>query len=155
MATVSGFTALSRVLGFLRDILIARYLGTGRAADAFIAGFSFPNMFRRIFGEGAFNAAFVPLFAREMEEKGKQEAVRFANNAFSSMVACGRVGSTLICGSGGLAPGSSSVALTTMTLSITTPPPMTGPGSSCSSSAARTTAIKCWIKHSLSPPIVL
>ena len=86
MATVSGFTALSRVLGFLRDIFLARYLGTGRAADAFLAAFRFPNMFRRIFGEGAFNAAFVPLFAREMEEKGKEEAVKFANNAFSFMV---------------------------------------------------------------------
>lgn len=86
MATVSGFTALSRVLGFLRDILMARYLGTGRAADAFFAAFRFPNMFRRIFGEGAFNAAFVPMFAREMEEKGKDEAVRFASNAFSFMV---------------------------------------------------------------------
>ncbi|MFT5410438.1 MAG: putative peptidoglycan lipid II flippase [Verrucomicrobiales bacterium] len=86
MATVSGFTALSRVLGFARDIFMARYLGTGHAADAFFAAFRFPNMFRRIFGEGAFNAAFVPLFAREMEEKGKEEAVRFANNAFSFMV---------------------------------------------------------------------
>lgn len=86
MATVSGFTALSRVLGFARDIFMARYLGTGHAADAFFAAFRFPNMFRRIFGEGAFNAAFVPLFAREMEEKGKAEAVRFANNAFSIMV---------------------------------------------------------------------
>ncbi|MGI9242606.1 MAG: lipid II flippase MurJ, partial [Verrucomicrobiales bacterium] len=86
MATVSGFTALSRVLGFARDIFMARYLGTGHAADAFFAAFRFPNMFRRIFGEGAFNAAFVPLFAREMEEKGREEAVRFANNAFSFMV---------------------------------------------------------------------
>jgi hypothetical protein len=86
MATVSGFTALSRVLGFLRDIFMARYLGTGRAADAFFAAFRFPNMFRRIFGEGAFNAAFVPLFAREMEEKDKEDAVKFANNAFSFMV---------------------------------------------------------------------
>ena len=86
MATVSGFTAISRVLGFARDIFMARYLGTGHAADAFFAAFRFPNMFRRIFGEGAFNAAFVPLFAREMEEKGKVEALRFANNAFSFMV---------------------------------------------------------------------
>ena len=86
MATVSGFTALSRVLGFLRDIFMGSYLGTGRAADAFFAAFRFPNMFRRIFGEGAFNAAFVPLFAREMEEQGKGEAVKFANNAFSFMV---------------------------------------------------------------------
>ena len=86
MATVSGFTAVSRVLGFARDIFMARYLGTGQAADAFLAAFRFPNMFRRIFGEGAFNAAFVPLFAREMEENGKEKAVKFANNAFSLMV---------------------------------------------------------------------
>ena len=54
---VSGFTAISRVLGFVRDILIARYLGSGLLGDAFFSAFRFPNLFRRIFGEGAFNAA--------------------------------------------------------------------------------------------------
>ncbi|MEX0759383.1 MAG: lipid II flippase MurJ, partial [Tistlia sp.] len=69
-ATVGGYTAASRVLGFLRDILIAGTLGTGPVADAFFVAFRFPNLFRRLFGEGAFNAAFVPLFARRLEEEG-------------------------------------------------------------------------------------
>ncbi|MEZ5301057.1 MAG: lipid II flippase MurJ [Verrucomicrobiales bacterium] len=71
MFTVGGFTLLSRLLGFLRDMVIARFLGTGMVADAFFAAFRFPNMFRRIFGEGAFNAAFVPIFYRTLEEEGK------------------------------------------------------------------------------------
>ena len=62
-ATVGGLTMVSRVLGFLRDILIAAVLGTGAVADAFFVAFRFPNLFRRLFGEGAFNSAFVPLFA--------------------------------------------------------------------------------------------
>ena len=56
LATVSGFTAISRVLGFLRDMLIARFVGANLITDAFFTAFRFPNMFRRIFGEGAFNA---------------------------------------------------------------------------------------------------
>ena len=86
MMTVSGFTAVSRVLGFLRDILIARFIGTGLVGDAFFAAFRFPNMFRRIFGEGAFNAAFVPLFGKKLEQEGKEPALRFANNAFSTLL---------------------------------------------------------------------
>ncbi len=62
-ATVGGYTALSRILGFVREILIAYFVGTGMVADAFFVAFRLPNMFRRIFAEGAFNAAFVPLFA--------------------------------------------------------------------------------------------
>ena len=69
MATVSGFTALSRILGFVRDIFMGYFLGTGHAADAFFAAFKFPNIFRRIFGEGAFNSAFVPLFSKELTSK--------------------------------------------------------------------------------------
>ncbi len=83
LATISGFTALSRILGFVRDIFIARYLGTGLAAEAFVAAFRFPNMFRRIFGEGAFNAAFVPLFGRELTERGNVAAQKFARESFS------------------------------------------------------------------------
>jgi len=83
---VSGFTAISRVLGFLRDILIARYLGSGLLGDAFFSAFRFPNLFRRIFGEGAFNAAFVPMFGRKLEQDGKGEAMKFASNAFSSLL---------------------------------------------------------------------
>ena len=83
---VSGFTAISRVLGFVRDILIARYLGSGLLGDAFFSAFRFPNLFRRIFGEGAFNAAFVPMFGRRLEKDGKEEAMKFASNAFSTLL---------------------------------------------------------------------
>jgi putative peptidoglycan lipid II flippase len=60
-ATVGGATATSRVLGFVRDIFVAAALGTGPVADAFFVAFRFPNLFRRLFAEGAFNSAFVPL----------------------------------------------------------------------------------------------
>lgn len=83
---VSGFTAISRVLGFVRDILIARYLGAGLLGDAFFSAFRFPNLFRRIFGEGAFNAAFVPMFGRRLEKDGEEEAMKFASNAFSTLL---------------------------------------------------------------------
>ena len=83
MATISGFTALSRILGFLRDILMGYFLGSSQAADAFFAAFKFPNIFRRIFGEGAFNSAFVPLFSKELTSKGRKEAMHFASQTFS------------------------------------------------------------------------
>ena len=83
MATVSGFTALSRLLGFIRDILMGYFLGSSHAADAFFAAFKFPNIFRRIFGEGAFNSAFVPLFSKELTSKGRKEAMHFASQTFS------------------------------------------------------------------------
>ena len=83
MATICGFTALSRILGFIRDILIGYFLGSSHAADAFFAAFKFPNIFRRIFGEGAFNSAFVPLFSRELTSKGRKEAMHFASQTFS------------------------------------------------------------------------
>lgn len=85
--TISGFTLMSRILGVVRDILIARFLGTGVVADAFFAAFRFPNMFRRIFGEGAFNAAFVPLFGRRVTTDGRNSAMQFANNAFTILFA--------------------------------------------------------------------
>ena len=62
ITTVGGFTLLSRVFGFVRDILIANFLGAGMVADAFVVAFRLPNLFRRLFAEGAFAAAFVPLF---------------------------------------------------------------------------------------------
>ena len=64
--TVGVWTLLSRILGFVRDILIAGYLGTGPVAQAFLVAFSLPNMFRRFFAEGAFNMAFVPMFSKKM-----------------------------------------------------------------------------------------
>ncbi|MEM6910758.1 MAG: murein biosynthesis integral membrane protein MurJ [Verrucomicrobiota bacterium] len=95
LATVSGFTAMSRVLGFVRDIFLANFLGTKMAADAFVAAFRFPNMFRRIFGEGAFSAAFVPLFGRELEEKGAGEAELFASRSFTYLGGVLLVGTAL------------------------------------------------------------
>lgn len=83
--TISGFTLMSRVLGVARDVMIARFVGTGVVADAFFAAFRFPNMFRRIFGEGAFNSAFVPLFGKRVAEDGRNSAMNFANNAFSAL----------------------------------------------------------------------
>jgi putative peptidoglycan lipid II flippase len=82
-ATVGGYTLISRVLGFLRDILIARYIGVGLVADAFFVAFKLPNLFRRLFAEGAFNLAFVPLFAGRMEADGKRAALRFAEQALA------------------------------------------------------------------------
>ena len=85
-ATVGGLTMLSRVFGFVRDILIASVLGTGAVADAFFVAFRFPNLFRRLFGEGAFNSAFVPLFAKRLEGEGKEAARAFAEEAMAGLV---------------------------------------------------------------------
>ncbi|MAJ92999.1 MAG: murein biosynthesis integral membrane protein MurJ [Rhodospirillaceae bacterium TMED63] len=86
IATVGGFTMISRFLGFARDILIAAILGAGPVADAFFVAFKLPNFFRRLFAEGAFNAAFVPLFARHMSEGGRDAARRFAEEVLSVFV---------------------------------------------------------------------
>src|SRR3546814_3278918 len=73
VATVGGYTGISRILGFVRDILIANAVGASPVADAFFAAFRLPNLFRRLFAEGAFNAAFVPLFARRLEQERSEE----------------------------------------------------------------------------------
>jgi putative peptidoglycan lipid II flippase len=80
--TVGGGTLGSRLFGFAREMLMAAALGTGPMADAFYAAFRFPNLFRRLFAEGAFNAAFVPLFAKEIESGGKEAAKRFSEEVF-------------------------------------------------------------------------
>jgi putative peptidoglycan lipid II flippase len=85
-ATVGGLTLLSRVFGFMRDILIAATLGSGWVADAFVVAFRFPNLFRRLFGEGAFNSAFVPIFAKKIEGEGKEAARSFAEEAMAGLV---------------------------------------------------------------------
>ena len=85
-ATVGGLTLVSRVLGFVRDILIASVLGSGAVADAFFVAFRFPNLFRRLFGEGAFNAAFVPLFAKRLEGEGPEAARVFAQEVMSGLL---------------------------------------------------------------------
>jgi putative peptidoglycan lipid II flippase len=63
LATVSGMTLISRILGFVRDVLIARIFGAGIETDAFFVAFRIPNLLRRLFAEGAFSQAFVPIFA--------------------------------------------------------------------------------------------
>jgi putative peptidoglycan lipid II flippase len=83
ITTVGGFTMISRVLGFLRDILIASFLGAGTTADAFFVAFRFPNLFRRLFAEGAFAAAFVPIFSGLLETDGREAARKFATQALS------------------------------------------------------------------------
>lgn len=80
---VGGATSASRVLGFVREAMIASVLGAGPVADAFYAALRFPNLFRRLFAEGAFNSAFVPIFAKEVETNGKDSAARFAGEVFS------------------------------------------------------------------------
>jgi putative peptidoglycan lipid II flippase len=81
-ATVGSGTMLSRVFGFAREMMMAAALGTGPVAEAFYAAFQFPNTFRRLFAEGAFNAAFVPLFAREIEAGGVAGAKKFSEEVF-------------------------------------------------------------------------
>ena len=83
--TVGGWTMASRLLGFARDILIAAMLGAGPIADAFFVALKLPNLFRRLFGEGAFNAAFVPAFSGMLAAEGPAAARRFAEEAFSVM----------------------------------------------------------------------
>ena len=70
IATVGGLTLVSRLTGFLRDVVMAAVLGAGPVADAFFVAFRLPNHFRAILAEGAFNAAFVPAYARTLEQKG-------------------------------------------------------------------------------------
>ena len=83
--TFSFFTIISRLLGYLRDILIAIFLGTGPFADAFFVAFRIPNTFRRLFSEGTFNAAFVPSYASEFSQ-GKDKSDEFATNVFNLLI---------------------------------------------------------------------
>lgn len=85
--TVGGFTLLSRVTGFIRDIILAAVLGAGPAADAFFVALRLPNHFRAIFAEGAFNAAFVPAYARIREQGGAERAGLFADRIFTLLLA--------------------------------------------------------------------
>lgn len=86
IATLGGWTMVSRVLGLCRDILFASAVGAGMVADAFFVAFKFPNFFRRLFAEGAFNAAFVPLFTERLTRDGVAPARDFAAQVASVMV---------------------------------------------------------------------
>ncbi|MDA8708547.1 murein biosynthesis integral membrane protein MurJ [Hellea sp.] len=84
-AIIGSLTLVSRLLGLVRDVLIARFLGAGLVSDAFFTAFKLPNVFRRMFAEGAFNAAFVPLYARRIEEEGEAAADEFAKEAMAAL----------------------------------------------------------------------
>ena len=81
--SVGAWTLASRVVGFVRDVMIAAYLGTGPVAQAYLVAFTLPNMFRRFFAEGAFNTAFVPMFAKRLEAGDNPRG--FAEEAFSGL----------------------------------------------------------------------
>ena len=85
--TVGGFTLLSRLTGFVRDIVLAAVLGAGPVADAFFVALRLPNHFRAIFAEGAFNAAFVPAYARIRPQGGADAARLFADRVFTLLFA--------------------------------------------------------------------
>lgn len=86
IVTLGGWTMASRLLGFIRDILLASVIGAGTVADAFFVAFKFPNFFRRLFAEGAFNAAFVPLFTERLTRDGIAPARDFGAQVASVMV---------------------------------------------------------------------
>jgi putative peptidoglycan lipid II flippase len=86
-ATVGSATASSRVLGFIRDIFIAAALGTGPVADAYFVAQRLPNLFRRLFAEGAFASAFVPLFTKAHRGEGPEQSLRFAEEALAGLAA--------------------------------------------------------------------
>jgi putative peptidoglycan lipid II flippase len=86
-ATVGGMTVISRLLGFVRDILIAAVLGASAISDAFFVALRVPNMFRRIFAEGAFNAAFIPLYTKKLHEAGEEAAKDYAAKALAGLTA--------------------------------------------------------------------
>src|SRR6202022_2825358 len=85
--TVGGYTLLSRLTGFARDVMLAAILGAGPIADAFFVALRLPNHFRAIFAEGAFNAAFVPAYARIRQQGGADPARLFADRVFTLLLA--------------------------------------------------------------------
>ncbi len=87
VVTVGTLTLASRVFGMVRDVLFAAVLGTGPVAEAFFVAFRLPNLFRRLFAEGAFAVAFVPIFARTLKTGGQGEAEEFASDSLSALAA--------------------------------------------------------------------
>lgn len=86
-ATAGVATLMSRILGFMRDVMIAASLGAGPLADIFVVAFRLPNLFRRLFAEGAFNAAFVPVFAKRMEAEGVDAARKLSSEVLAVLLA--------------------------------------------------------------------
>lgn len=86
VATFGGLTFISRITGFLRDMILANCLGAGMMADAFVVAFKLPNLFRSLFAEGAFTSAFVPLFSQKLVAEGKKKSIFFAAQAIAILV---------------------------------------------------------------------
>lgn len=86
VATFGGLTFISRITGFLRDMVLANFLGASAMADAFVVAFKLPNLFRSLFAEGAFTSAFVPLFSQKLVSEGKKKSIFFAAQAISVLV---------------------------------------------------------------------
>ena len=86
LLSVGGLTLVSRATGFVRDVMVGAMLGAGGIADAFVIAFRLPNHFRAIFGEGAFNSAYVPSYARVLERRGSGEAASFASQIFTILL---------------------------------------------------------------------
>ncbi len=87
IATIGGLTSISRITGFVRDVAMTAVVGAGMVADCFVVAFKLPNFFRRLFAEGAFNAAFVPLFTEKLAlENGREEARRFAEDSLAVLL---------------------------------------------------------------------
>jgi len=84
-ATIGAFTFLSRLTGFARDMLIAAILGAGMVSDAFFVAFKLPSLFRRLFAEGAFSSAFVPIFTGLLQREGRDAARTFAEQALAAL----------------------------------------------------------------------
>jgi putative peptidoglycan lipid II flippase len=81
--TIGGLTMVSRIAGFAREMLMSRILGAGVYTDAFYVAFRLPNTFRRLFGEGAFSAGFVPLYSQRLQSGGEDEAKRFSEDVLA------------------------------------------------------------------------
>ena len=86
VATFGGFTFVSRITGFVRDMVLANFLGAGLLSDAFFVSFKLPNLFRSLFAEGAFTSAFVPIFSQKLVGEGKKKSMLFASKAMSVLV---------------------------------------------------------------------
>lgn len=86
IATFGGFTLISRITGFLRDMVLANFLGAGMVSDAFFVSFKLPNLFRSLFAEGAFTSAFVPIFSQKLVQDGQKKSMFFASQAISVLV---------------------------------------------------------------------
>src|SRR5262244_2324635 len=85
LATVSSMTLVSRILGFVRDMLIARLFGAGLATDAFFVAFRIPNLLRRLFAEGAFAQAFVPVLSEYRNRRGDAETRLLVDRTASAL----------------------------------------------------------------------